>query len=153
MIRAIARCAMNQSLNQFSDLPMCITLQEACAIIESDPNLNQLKDILVSKIQNYFYCFSCQKPLDKLQLINSQIFIFKLTTKREFVAHPVNTNEKQNLGDNEQFCTYCMHSTKDIVLPLYKQVYHKCPPVLMVSYYTLLFNLFQHENLHACICE
>jgi hypothetical protein len=137
MIHAIARCSFITSSFKLPDVPISITLHEACSIIESHPSLNELKDMLISEIKTYFYCPSCHKVSNSLMSSNTQIFIFKLTMKNEIVAHPVASKDNGHGTNAEQSCTYCTYSTKNVDLAIYKQVFHKCPLVLLVSFTTI----------------
>jgi hypothetical protein len=145
MIHAIARCSFDSPSLQLPDISSC-TLQEACSAIEINSALNELKDTLISKIETYFYCHSCYKTSDHLKLSNIQIFIFNLTVKNEIIAHPVIYKDNEDSANDDRFCTYCKVSSKDIVLSVYKQIFLKCPLVLMVSLTIITLLLFSLHN-------
>jgi len=80
------RCSSN-FLRTFGDISACITLQEACSIIQTHPVLYELNSALVANIITYFYCHSCHEIPDSLRIQTSQIFMFKLTPKNEVIAY------------------------------------------------------------------
>jgi hypothetical protein len=123
-----------------------MTLHEACSAIENNPALDELKNILISEIQTDFYCHSCHKTSDYLKSSSTQIFIFKLTPKNELVAHPVVSKDSEDSANDEQLCTHCKFSTKHITLPIHKQVFYKCPLVLMVSFTVIIITTFRLQN-------
>lgn len=143
MVHAIARCAFDSHSFKLSDIPISITLQDACIAIETNPDLNELKSILISEICTYFYCYSCNKTSDSLMSSSTQIFIFKLTIKNEIVAHAIMSKNNEYSNNDTQFCTYCQSSIKNVDLAIYKQVFHKCPMVLLVSF-TMIINFSWH---------
>ncbi|CAF4456505.1 unnamed protein product [Rotaria sp. Silwood2] len=127
MVYAIARCSSDSSSLELPDVSISITLQEACEIIETNPDLNKLKETLISEIATYFYCPSCRQTPNSIISSSTQIFIFKLTVNNQIVAHPVISKDNDDLTNDQRSCTYCKYSTKNIDLPVYKQVFHKCP--------------------------
>jgi hypothetical protein len=142
MVRAIARCAFDSPSYHLPDTSICITLQEACSSIENNPDLHALKDVLISEIYTYFYCCSCHKVSDSLMSSNNQIFIFKLTVNGELVAHPIVSKNNEDFINDETSCTHCKYSIKNINLPVYKQVFYKCPAVLLVSFTIIITSNF-----------
>ena len=134
MLHAIARCVLDLSTHQLPDTPLCITLQEACSFIESNADLDALKKVLIAEIHTSFYCSICHEVLDGFMLANNQVFIFKLTMKKQFIAYPVIYRDNLDPANNKTSCKYCQYSFKNIDLPIYKQVFHQCPMVLLVSF-------------------
>ncbi|CAF2647209.1 unnamed protein product, partial [Rotaria sp. Silwood2] len=117
MVYAIARCSSDSSSLELPDVSISITLQEACEIIETNPDLNKLKETLISEIATYFYCPSCRQTPNSIISSSTQIFIFKLTVNNQIVAHPVISKDNDDLTNDQRSCTYCKYSTKNIDLP------------------------------------
>ncbi|CAF1463632.1 unnamed protein product, partial [Rotaria sp. Silwood1] len=132
MVYAMARCSSDASSLEFPDVSISLTLQEACQIIETNPDLNELKETLISDISTYFYCPLCRQTPNSLVSSHHQIFIFKLTVNNQLVAHRVISKDNDDLTDDERSCENCKYSIKNIDLPVYKQIFHKCPIVLLV---------------------
>ncbi|CAF4803751.1 unnamed protein product [Rotaria sp. Silwood1] len=131
MVYAIARCSSDASSLEFPDVSISLTLQEACQIIETNSDLNELKETLISDISTYFYCPLCRQTPNSLVSSHHQIFIFKLTVNNQLVAHRVISKDNDDLTDDERSCENCKYSIKNIDLPVYKQIFHKCPIVLL----------------------
>lgn len=134
MIYAIARCSSDSLLFQLPDTIPCVTLQQSCAIIETNDNLLPLKELLTSEIETYYYCPSCHQTSNTLITLNTSIFIFKLTKNNELIAYPTTSANSNISNDPEPACTSCKYSIKNIDLPVCKQIFHKCPRILLVSY-------------------
>jgi hypothetical protein len=141
MVRAIARCAFDSTSYHLPDIPISITLQEACSTMETNSDLNELKNILIAEICTCFYCYMCHKTSDALVSSNNQIFMFKPTDKNEMIAHPIVYRDSEDCANNQTFCTYCEYSIKDVKLPVYKQIFYKCPIVLMVSFTIFIISI------------
>ncbi|CAF3154605.1 unnamed protein product, partial [Rotaria sp. Silwood2] len=131
MLHAIVRCSSDSSSLELPDVSICMTLEESCGIFETNPDLNKLEEILISKIDTYFYCPSCNETPNSIISSSTQIFIFNLRVNNQIVAYPVISKDHDASSNSEQFCTYCKYSTTNIDLPVYKQVFHKCPFVLL----------------------
>ncbi len=132
LIYAIIRCSLDAFPILFDSIPSCSTLQEACSIIETNHALNELNNILVAKINTYFYCPSCNDTPNSLQSSDNQIFIFKLSLDNRLIAYPVATDVNKT-NDAEAHCTYCNYKTKNIEMQVHKQLFVNCPSRLIVS--------------------
>ncbi|CAM4769922.1 unnamed protein product [Rotaria magnacalcarata] len=60
-IYAIMQCTLNRSSFVPANIPVCATIQEACYIISTHPDLIELNNALISNIKTNFYCYSCHK--------------------------------------------------------------------------------------------
>lgn len=132
LIHAIVQCSLDTYLILPENIPSCATLQEACSIIGINYALDELNNILVANIETYFYCHSCRRTPDSLRSLTNRIFIFKLNLNNQIIAYPV-VPDVANPNDDEQHCTYCNHSTKNMEMHIYKQVFVQCPSCLIVS--------------------
>ncbi|CAF5222292.1 unnamed protein product, partial [Rotaria magnacalcarata] len=61
------QCSLNRSSIVPANIPVCATIQEACYIISTHPDLIELNNALISNIKTNFYCYSCHKVPDSLQ--------------------------------------------------------------------------------------
>lgn len=131
-IHAINQCIANNSLVLPDNISPCATLEELCRLIETHQELADLKKLLISNIKTSFYCQSCKKVSDSFQQETSQMHIFKLTSTKKIVAHPVvlKTNDENNI---QQCCAHCNYSSVNAEMPVCKQVFLKCPGYLIVS--------------------
>ena len=132
-IYAIMRCSLNEPLNLSDRIPLCLTLDEACRIIETHHELVDLNNVLYSCITTSYYCYSCQKVPESLQKQTSQIHLFKLSSVNEMVAYPILLNVNDPIKSNE-YCTYCKYDATNVEMNVCKQVFIKCPWCLIVSF-------------------
>ncbi|CAF4583183.1 unnamed protein product [Rotaria socialis] len=129
-IYAIMQCTLNRSSIVPANIPVCATIQEACYIISTHPDLTELNNALISNIKTTFYCYSCHKVPDSLQKQAAQIYIYKLPHTNKIVAHPVLLNVDVD-DSRQEHCTYCNCSSKNIEMPVCKQVFIQCPRYLI----------------------
>jgi len=81
----------------------------------------------------YFYCHCCHAIADSLRIQATQIFMLKLTSKNEIIAHPIlfKVNNDNNI---KEYCMYCNYSPEDIEMNVCKQVFVKCPSCLIINF-------------------
>ncbi|CAF3829497.1 unnamed protein product [Rotaria sordida] len=113
IIHAINQCSFAEPPPLLDIIPYCITLQEACTIIETYHALNELNDVLIANIKTYFYCHSCHSTPDSLFSLTKQIFIFKLSSNNKVTAYPIVPGVDSEQGA-QGCCTSCRSSTKNI---------------------------------------
>ena len=105
-------------------------------MIETNDELEQLRDALVANIESYFYCKSCNGTSDSLLSLNNQIFLFKQASNNQMIAYPiVFTHQCANIV--EKICSNCDYSTENIETKIHEQIFLKCPSVLMVRIFIL----------------
>jgi hypothetical protein len=100
-IYAIFQCTLNKSSSLLDAIPACATLQEVYSIIETYPALNELNNALLENMSPYFYCHCCHEIADSLRIQATQIFMFKLTSKNEIIAHPILFKINNDNNDKE----------------------------------------------------
>jgi hypothetical protein len=141
LIHAIFKCSLDTSPTSLISIPLCTTLQDACSIIQTNHELKQLRDILVANIKSYFHCNSCNGTSDSLLSLKNQIFVFKLTANNQIIAYPI-VSDNRTANDIERICSNCDYSTKNIETKVHKQIFIKCPSILIVRLFTLSFSHF-----------
>lgn len=135
-VQAMARCVLDYSLPPSINIASCLTIQEACAWIETQSDLLQLKEALVGNITTYFYCNSCHLVPDSFRKQNTQIFLFKLTSNNEIIAHPI-VLSMNNHKDPNNVCNHCGYHPDDIQMNVCRQIFVNCPKYLLVSLFLL----------------
>lgn len=134
-IHALARCVVDKPIRSTDAIPPCSTLHDACAFIEKASNLLQLKNALQAKIINYFYCNSCSAAPVSPQVELKRIFLFKLTPRKEIVAHEVIHLSSDYTVSSGTGCTSCgyMPRPNELQTNICRQIFVVCPPCLIVN--------------------
>jgi hypothetical protein len=138
---------MDTSISSFNNIPSCRTIQQVCSLIESKPEFNELNNKLNANIRTFFCCNFCDGTPDSLSSWNYQIFLFKYNLNNQIIGYPaVSTNTNQN--NTNWMCNHCNHSANNLEMNIHQQIFLKCPPCLIVSFfnYCLLHMIYPYSK-------
>ncbi|CAF1441600.1 unnamed protein product [Adineta ricciae] len=129
-VHAINRCSFHIPPIFDNDPSTCKSFRASCLTIETNKKCVHLNDVLVANIKTHFSCNSCHRSSDSATIVKEQVYIFKSTVKGKLIGYPV-TFDLQNINNSEQSCVNCNHPIKNIQMEVLKQVFLKCPSVLV----------------------
>ncbi|CAM4849263.1 unnamed protein product, partial [Rotaria magnacalcarata] len=129
-IQAIVKCSSDTCEFTHDSIPLCITLQQSCSIIENDNKFGELNDLLRAEIKSFYSCYLCHDKHESLFILVKQIFIFKTNVNNDIVGFPIVTRA-DNQAYPQECCSNCNCSIKNVELPVHKQIFIKCPIYLI----------------------
>ena len=127
-LHAIAQCCTIEITDIGQNrCKMYKTLHDAIRTIESEPAFAPLNDILTSRYTSYYECLKCRTSPDSLTTTQKCVSIYE-TRKGHSQPHAIPI-VRQNTFD--MHCSVCSEQTKNKILPIFAQVHHDYPLILI----------------------
>ncbi|CAF1518427.1 unnamed protein product [Adineta ricciae] len=124
---AVAQCcSITVNVNDRTIRPFK-TLRDAIEIIEHDEQFTELHHLLLSSRVTYYACNKCRFSSNLLLSTSEDICIYEQDSdSSEIYGTPLLTSSDEILQ-----CSNCNEKSKNLILPVFKQIHLKCPPILM----------------------